>query len=334
LERETELINRKRQSPEVTPEFIRDHALKKPVLKKLQSLEAAIVMPLHINDQLVGLIVLSEKKSGEIFDQEDVALIDLVGAQAISSIQKAKLWEGDQMKTEFVSIASHELLTPVSAMKGYLSMILDEHIGEIDDQTRDYLDKVYTSAKRLSTLINDLLSASRLEAGRMKVDPQAIDLPKMVSDAVDQLRLSAEAKGLKLMYVKPTGTVPPAWADPDRAVQVIINLLGNAIKYTLKGSVTITITPQVPLKRILVEITDTGIGMSKAQQAHLFEKFYRVASSETTNIQGTGLGLYITKSIIEKMGGTIVLRSTPGKGSTFSFTLPIFYAELSTPPTV
>jgi signal transduction histidine kinase len=290
----------------------------------------AIAIPLHINRQPIGLILMSEKQSQENFSSSDMSLIEVVGNQAISSIQKAKLYEGDQMKTEFVSIASHELLTPVSAIEGYLSMILDEHIGQVDDQAREYLTNVYTSAKRLSALIKDLLSVSRIESGRMKVVAQAVDLPKMIGEAVTQLKFTAKAKDLKLIYTPPT-SCPPAWADPDRTMQIIVNLLSNAIKYTNTGTVTIKVSSQLTMGRVSVDVTDTGLGMDKEQQAHLFEKFYRVSSPDTTNIQGTGLGLYISKSMIEKMGGSISLHSVPGKGSTFTFTLPIFKVELSQP---
>jgi len=325
LEQERALIEHKHADAA----FIRQHAIKQAVLKKLQSLEVAVAIPLHLNTQPIGLILLSEQLSGEAFNSQDITLLDLVGAQAISSIQKAKLFEGDQMKSEFVSIASHELLTPISAIEGYLSMILEENIGHVDDQARDYLNKVYTSAKRLSLLIKDLLSVSRIESGKMKIEPQQLDITKMINDTLDQLKFVAADKKLALSLEKPARAVPPVWADPDRTMQVLVNLVSNAIKYTPKGSVTITTEANRHEGLVSVSITDTGLGMTKEQMSHLFTKFYRIDTPETTGITGTGLGLYITKSIIEKMGGSITCKSTQGRGSTFTFTLPIFKVETS-----
>ena len=256
-----------------------------------------------------------------------MALLETIGSQAISSIQKAKLYEGDQMKSEFVSIASHELLTPISAIEGYLSMILDEHIGKVDPQARSYLGKVYTSSKRLSLLIKDLLSVSRIEAGHMKIDPQSLDINKTINEAIDQLKFVAQDKKLTLTYEKPAHPFPPVWADPDRVTQVLVNLISNAIKYTPAGTVTLRATLQAAAKHIKIEIIDTGMGMSKSAQSHLYEKFYRIDSPETAGIVGTGLGLYITKSIIERMGGSIAVKSEVGVGSTFAFTLPLFQVE-------
>lgn len=328
LEREQALLERNtKEKPK--GEFIREHAIKQAVSKKLLDLETAVAIPLHLNNQPIGLVLLSEKLNGEGYHQQDLALLELVGEQAISSIQKAKLYEGDQMKSEFVSIASHELLTPISAMEGYLSMILEENIGKVDDQARDYLNKVYTSAKRLSLLIKDLLSVSRIESGKMKVEAQQLDIGKMITDTLDQLHFMAANKGLELKYQAPAEPYPPVWADPDRTMQVMVNLVSNAIKYTKSGSVTISVDVDKAEGVLKTSVTDTGMGMSKSAQQHLFTKFYRVDSPETTGIVGTGLGLYITKSIIEKMGGFITCKSTEGQGSTFAFTLPLFKVETS-----
>lgn len=327
LKQEKSQFNRKTPSGSKPSQAIRDYATKQAVLKKLHDLEVAVAMPLHINQQLIGLVLLSDKMAQDSFTREDLTLIELIGGQAVSSIQKAKLFEGDQMKSEFVSIASHELLTPISAIEGYLSMILDENLGHVDKQAKEYLTKVYTSAQRLSVLIKDLLSVSRIEAGRLKIEPQSLDLEKLIKDTIDQLKFVAEDKKIALNYQKPEKSLPSVWADPDRTMQILINLVSNAIKYTTKGSVTIRVDHHNQL--VFVEVEDTGIGMTRQEQSHLFEKFYRVASPQTTGIIGTGLGLYITKSILEKMGGSISLKSAPGKGSCFTFTLPTFKVELS-----
>jgi len=309
---------------------VHDHAAEKSVLKKLYTMGVALAVPLELNGQLLGLVLLSDKMSGESYSTEDIELLESMSAQAISAIQKAKLYEGDQMKSEFVSIASHELLTPISAMEGYLSMILDEGMGEVDPQARNYLEKVYSSAHRLAILVKDLLSVSRIDSGKIKVEQQQLDIAKLIAESVDQLEFKAKEKGLALNF-KPsslTYPLPQVWADPDRTTEILVNLIGNAVKYTPQGQVTVTAKrEEKPLPCVRVSIHDTGLGMSREAQSHLFEKFYRVATPETSGIQGTGLGLYITRSMVEKMGGAISLHSAPGQGSTFSFTLPIFQVD-------
>lgn len=327
VEREKELLKGRGNTKDT--KFIRQHAIKQAALRKLEQLNVAAAVPLNLNNQPIGLILLSEKLNGEVYHPQDLALLELVGAQAISSIQKAKLYEGDQMKSEFVSIASHELLTPISAIEGYLSMILEEHIGKVDKQAEEYLTKVYSSAKRLSALIKDLLSVSRIESGKMKIIAQQLDVDKAIKETIDQLRFIAADKHLELIYHQATEPLPPVWADPDRTAQILVNLLSNAIKYTPQGSVTITPTL---LKRegfVSIAVADTGLGMGKQAVQHLFNKFYRIDTPETAGIAGTGLGLYITKSLIEKMGGSINVKSTEGKGSVFTFTLPLFKVETS-----
>jgi signal transduction histidine kinase len=261
MERQKELL---RKNPD--PELTRQNAILQAVVQKLVSLEIAVVVPLHLNGQPIGLILLSEKLNGEGYHSGDLGLLEVVGGQAISSIQKAKLYEGDQMKSEFVSIASHELLTPISAIEGYLSMILEEGIGQVDPQARDYLTKVFTSAKRLSLLIKDLLSVSRIESGKMKIDPQQLDMNKMVTDTIDQLRFMASDKGLQLDFTRVDG-LPPVWADPDRTMQVMVNLVSNAIKYTPKGNVTITVKADGK-GFVTTAVKDTGLGMTKDAMKH------------------------------------------------------------------
>jgi signal transduction histidine kinase len=334
LEHEKSLLEGKKfpEAYKSQAEFIRDHAVKAAVAKKLEQLEIAVAMPLVLKDQPLGLILLSSKQSNESFSKQDLTLLELVGDQAISSIQKAKLYEGDQMKSEFVSIASHELLTPISAIEGYLSMILDEKIAGqgLDAQTTDYLSKCFSSAKRLSMLVKDLLSVSRIESGKMKFTAQQLDSTKSIQDTIDQLRFIAQEKQITLKFKQPEPAFPPVLADPDRTSQVLINLVSNAIKYNRAGG-DVEVTTELLKKERMVSITvkDNGLGMDKEQMSHLFEKFYRVDTKETMGILGTGLGLYITKSIVERMGGAITVQSTPGKGSAFTFTIPLLEVEKS-----
>jgi signal transduction histidine kinase len=329
---DTILKNPRSTSQEIglTSSFTRNHALKQAVSEKLQDLKAAVAIPLFVGKQPIGLIFLSEKKSGEPYSEDDLMLLETVGSQAINAIQKAKFYDDDKAKSEFVSIASHELFTPIAAIDGYLDMILNEHLGEVDAKARGYLEKVFASSRRLAFLVKDLLSVSRIEAGTIKLSLQSLDLAKTIGEAIDQLQLLADEKHLKLSLSKPYGPLPLVLADYDRLMEVLINLIGNSIKYTPEGSVTIS-AEEMNGRFVRVDVTDTGIGMSKEARAHLFEKFYRISSPETTGITGTGLGLFITKSIMEKMGGDIFVKSKPGEGSTFSITIPIFQVETAKP---
>jgi Signal transduction histidine kinase len=157
-----------------------------------------------------------------------------------------------------------------------------------------------------------------------------VEIDHQIEQALDQLHFLAEEKKLALTFEKPAEPLPAVLADTDRITEVLINLIGNAIKYTPQGAVTVKTLLDLHGKFVKIEISDTGLGMSKQEQAHLFEKFYRISSPQTTGIMGTGLGLYITKSMVEKMGGSIDVESVPGKGSTFSFILPVFQVQ-STP---
>jgi len=289
------------------------------------------------------------------------------------------------MKDEFISIASHELNTPLAAIQGYLSMILDEKLVKVDDQAANWLSKVYDSAKRLTALVRDLLSVSRIEQGRMKLEKEVFDMCEQIELAVGEFASMAREKGLEVNFEKPAAC-PRVKADKMKIREVLANLISNAIKYTPQGNVSVSLRmskvkgqmsndktpspqpspqsgagegeerlprsarndkesvevgpfgesknfPRTGLrgtqgrtsenKMLEVTVADTGMGMSQEQIEHLFTKFYRAERAETKSIQGTGLGLYITKKIVELHDGKIWVESTYGKGSRFIFTLPM-----------
>jgi signal transduction histidine kinase len=234
----------------------------------------------------------------------------------------------EQLKDEFVFIAAHELRTPVAAMKGYLELILDGTTGAIPDATRAFIEKVIASNRRLIQLVNDLLEVARSQAGRLTIKVAPVDIAPAISSTLDELKSLADEKGVTMTYVPPT-SLPQVMADADRIKEVVVNLVGNAIKY-MGGAGTITITHELAPavapatgSVLVTHIADTGIGMSAEAQEKLFQKFYRVQTDKTKDITGTGLGLFIVKEIIEKMGGTIGVASEEGKGSTFSFALRV-----------
>ncbi len=231
-----------------------------------------------------------------------------------------------QLKDEFVFIAAHELRTPVTAMKGYLSLILDGTTGPVGVETKNFIEKVIHANQRLIQLVNDLLEVARSEAGRLTVQVSPVEVVKPIEEVLSELKPLADEKSVKLEYTH--GEVPRIMADTDRLKEVLVNLIGNSIKYMgppreAGGTGTVTVSHEVLGKDLITRIKDTGLGMSKDAQAKLFEKFYRVQTDKTRDITGTGLGLFIVKQIIEKMNGKIWAESEEGRGSTFSFSLPL-----------
>jgi two-component system phosphate regulon sensor histidine kinase PhoR len=227
------------------------------------------------------------------------------------------LKELDQMKTEFVSTVSHDLRSPLTAMVGYAHML--GTAGPLSDNQQEFVARIVRGADQMAELINDLLDIGKIEAG-VEMELAACDLGAMAHDMIEQLRGQAAGKSHKLVY---HGPAQPAMVLGDRLRlrQVISNLIGNAIKYTPAGG-EIGATVQVKGSIALLSIEDNGIGIPPADLPYIFDKFYRVDSKETADIQGTGLGLAICKSVVEKHGGRIWAESEPGKGSIFRVALP------------
>jgi signal transduction histidine kinase/CheY-like chemotaxis protein len=229
--------------------------------------------------------------------------------------------EVDRMKSEFVSMVSHELRTPLTSIKGYVDLLQTGEVGELTNDQRDFLAIVKTNTDRLVDLINELLDISRIEAGRVELRRKALDLPALIQQVADTMRPQLQAKRQKLTLDLPPN-LPPVSGDSDRVIQILTNLVSNAHKYTpVEGSLTIAARDEGD--HVRVDIADTGIGLSKEDQAQLFSKFFRAQNRATQEVSGTGLGLAITRSLIQLHGGDVWVESAPGKGSTFSFTLPV-----------
>lgn len=225
-----------------------------------------------------------------------------------------KMREVDNMKDEFISIASHELRTPVTLIKGYLSMVLEGAFGKIENKEIEKgINMASRATKRLEMLVEDLLEVSRLEQGRFQINNAKIDMGPIVEEIMAQFKVQADEKKLALEYLASEEKMPQVLADPDRLKQVLVNLIGNAIKYTEKGSVKVSLGFKNQMLEL--KIVDTGIGMSAEDQQRLFQKFYRVQNEKTSKIIGTGLGLWITKQIVELMKGKISIESMEGVGT-------------------
>ena len=231
-----------------------------------------------------------------------------------------KLSEVDQLKDDFISVASHELKTPLTAIIGYASLLAKEETIRANSSLLQKVDIITSSVDRLKNLVSDMLDVSRIEQNRITLNPTTCDLRDLITKVVADQTPQATAKQLKLTYTP--GDLPLIVSlDPDKFTQVLLNLVSNAIKYTLTGEVTIY--HLVKDKSVVTYIKDTGIGISAANRAKLFTKFTRIYNDQTATVPGTGLGLWITKQLVEKMGGQISVDSIENSGSQFSLTFPL-----------
>mgnify|MGYP000206236048 CR=1 FL=1 len=226
----------------------------------------------------------------------------------------------DEAKTEFLSIASHQLRTPLTAIKGYVAMLKEGIFGKLSDQVLEILNKVYISNERLINLVNSLLDIARLETGRLEFHFQPLQLEEVVESVIKEVSVAAQKKGIYLKYKKPKKPLPKVKADPEKIRQVILNIIDNAVKYTMKGGVTIKF--KVKKDRCILIVKDTGIGMTEEELEKAFQ-MYRRGQGVRMFPEGSGLGLYIAKKFVEAHNGRIWAES-PGKdkGSTFYLELP------------
>jgi len=225
-------------------------------------------------------------------------------------------------KSEFISIASHQLRTPLTAVKGYISMILEGSYGKFSDKAKTPLENVYKSNERLINLVNNLLNISRIESGKMEFEPQISSIEEIVEGVVAELKITAEKKKLYLKWEEAKTPLPKLLLDQDKMRQVILNLVDNAIKYTEKGG--ITLNTQILNSKLQIQIRDTGEGMEKEELAKTFESFSRGVVGTKLYTEGAGLGLYIARKFVEMHGGKVWAESEgKSKGSTFNIELPI-----------
>lgn len=236
--------------------------------------------------------------------------------------------EEERQKAEFISTASHEMRTPVAAIEGYLGLAMNPATATIDNKAMTYLQKAHESTQHLGRLFQDLLTVSKADDARLIPHPTVIDLIALTREIVFSLQEKAKNKGIFLTFTPGDGTVDNrhvnpvyyTYADQDQLREVLSNLIDNGVKYTKQGTVTVDVTGDA--QTVSVSVTDSGIGIPPEDVPHLFQKFYRVDNSDTREIGGTGLGLYISRRLIESNNGHIGVSSTFGKGSNFYVQLP------------
>ena len=270
-----------------------------------------------------GIIIEASLAVSPIRDKDDNVIGFLHLARDVTEKKRyeQRLKELDKMKSAFVSNVSHELRTPLTAIKASADNMLDRLIGDLNGKQVGYLTRIKSNSDRLARLINDLLDLSTIEAGKIDLRPANLPLVTLAKEAAESLRPVAAEKliNLTVMSADP-GFI--AWADRDKVIQVLMNLIGNALKFTpTGGKVTIAVTKN-SAAWMQISVTDTGPGIPAEEVNKVFGRFYQIGQAGMQKTQGTGLGLAISKALVEMHGGKIWAESEPGKGSTFSFTLP------------
>lgn len=310
--------------------------------QKTLGIKTTIVYPIIAKDKILGTLIFSLSKEEVTITSEEWAILDsFVGAVGIAldnallfksledttaqlKFANERLKEVDELKDEFVSLASHELRTPMTVIKSYAWMLLEGNTGTLNEKQKEYLKKTYSSTEGLIKLVNNMLNVSRIESGRLTIEQSNFDLNQFVDEVVSDMQTRAKEIEVNLSFSKLGGPVM-VYADAEKIKEVIINLIGNSLKFTPNGGfINVSIEHDGP-GFMTVKIRDTGKGISKENMSKLFQKFNTVGSSLTRGRgQGTGLGLYLSKSIVELHRGKIFAYSDgEGKGSTFTFTLPL-----------
>ncbi len=309
--------------------------------QKNAGIKTSLVYPLTVREETIGIMIFSlSKEESEITAEErtlvehftDLAALAVENARLYSTLEREsgqlaianeKLLSLDKLKDEFLSIATHELRTPMTIIKSYVWMVTQGKAGSVTEKQVEYLNKASKGVERMLRLINDMLDVSRIEQGRVELKAEVVNLKDLISDFAEEFKVKTEEKNLQLIRIVPED-LPKVKADLIKTREVLTNFLGNSIKFTEHGS--LTIKAQVDGEFIKVSIIDTGEGISAEDMTRLFQKFQRVDNSYVKQAEtpGTGLGLYISKNYIEKMGGHVgVYSEGVGKGSTFWFTIPI-----------
>ncbi len=255
--------------------------------------------------------------SGNITDGQQANMGCIISMHDVSEERQL-----EEMKIDFVSMAAHELRTPLTVIRGYASMLQDKKTQNLSADQEKFVDRLAVSADTLSNLIDNLLNVSRIEHNLLRLDLKVVDLEKNIHKIIDDLSNSARTKGQSLTFVKEKESFPLVKVDNFRIGEVLINLIGNAITYTEAGG-SIEVKLEQKDNMLIVSIKDTGPGIPPEAIPKLFSKFFRVGGALERGSKGTGLGLYISKSIVEMHGGQIGVESEPGHGARFYFKLPI-----------
>ncbi len=334
----------------------------KPLERQLNRMLArhhvALVLPLKSTHETIGYLLLGEQLNSH-YTPRDVRLLETIANQLVIAIMNARsvqavrdlnthleervgfatreltrsnqrLLELDETKDEFLSMASHQLRTPLTSIKGYISMVLEGDVGDITPAQRQLLNEAYTSSERMVHLIGDFLNVNRLQTGKFMIDAAQVDLAKVIRQEVDQIQQIATGHDIKVQYKAPA-RFPLLYVDEGKIRQVVMNFIDNAIYYSPESKV-IKVTLSIEDGDAVLRVVDKGMGVPEVVQKKLFTKFFRAENARKQRPDGTGIGLYLARKVIDGHGGKVVFESAEGKGSTFGFRLSI--KKLSTPPKI
>jgi len=319
------------------------------IRRMMVSHKIALVMPLYQDQDIIGYVCLGEHRTSTygrrdqrvlrtVADELIIAIRNALSVQEVKDLNEnlqqridaatrelrasnAQLQKLDESKDEFISMASHQLRTPLTSIKGYVSMLMDGDAGKVTNDQKHLLEEAFISSERMVRLIGDFLNVSRLQTGKFMVDKHPLSLAKIVAQEIEGLGPNANARGLKFIYNEPKN-IPLMQLDENKIQQVIMNFSDNAIYYSKENS-TIKINLQIVGDFVEFTVKDTGIGVPQAEQDQLFNKFFRATNARKQRPDGTGVGLFLAKKVIDAHDGKIIFQSMEGKGSTFGFRLPL-----------
>lgn len=317
---------------------------------EMNGMNISVVSQLHSPVGVVGYLLLGYKQNSTHYGRQDLDFIDIVSDEFAIAIQSElrfeeikafnaelqrkideatrelkdsneKLQRLDEAKDEFISMASHQLRTPLTTVKGYLSMVLEGDVGKVAPAQKKVLEEAYDSAQRMVFLIGDFLNVSRLQTGKFIMEWASADLSKVIDQEISQLQASATSRKLRLVYDAPA-SFPEMVVDETKLRQVMMNFIDNAIYYS-KPDTTIDISLVKLTDEVVFKVTDHGIGVPMSERPRLFTKFYRASNAKKQRPDGTGIGLFMAKKVIVAHGGSVIFESKEGQGSTFGFRLPL-----------
>ena len=298
---------------------------------ELDAIKATLIVPLKIESKLTGILLVGEKLSGDIFDDQELEVLAVLANQVAISLENARLYEelsesnaqlmqASRLKSQFLASMSHELRTPLNSIIGFSKVLLNRFDGELTERQETYIRSVHNSGAHLLQLINGILDFSRIEAGKLEMISEELDLHELIDECIESSMPLARGKQMKLEKNVPL-ELPPLSGDRMKVKQILLNLLSNAIKFTAQGRVLVSVVAEPDAIR--VSVADTGIGIREDDLAHLFEPFQQLDNPVARSAGGTGLGLAISKKFVELHGGRIWAESRENQGSTFHFTLPL-----------
>ena len=302
---------------------------------ELEAIDAALIVPLKVEGKLTGILFVGEKLSGDIFVSEELEVLSVVANQAAVSLENARLYDelgttnarllqASRLKSSFLASMSHELRTPLNAIIGFSKVLTKRLAGDLNEQQDTYVRSVHGSATHLLQLINTVLDISRIEAGKLELTREPLDLAALVHECVESSAALARDKPLTL-GVEIEAALPPVTADATKVRQILLNLLSNAVKFTAQGHIVVRAELRAADdgdRAICVSVADSGIGMREQDLTRIFEPFNRLDNPLAQQADGSGLGLTISKKFVELHGGRIWAESREKYGSTFYFTLP------------